>query len=97
MLAEHISIAQVNGAAHPSDRVAELDFNGLAHVRVVIINLPLRESARPNVPPQGPGLMAARLRQYGADVSLIDLNGYRITDKISLDQGNQYGRHLTVV
>ena len=42
MLAEHISIAQVNGAAHPSDRVAELDFNGLAHVRVVIINLPLR-------------------------------------------------------
>ena len=97
MLAEHISIAQVNGAAHPSDRVAELDFNGLSHVRVVIINLPLRESARPNVPPQGPGLMAARLRQYGADVSLIDLNGYRITDKISLDQGNQYGRHLTVV
>ncbi len=52
-------MTQVNDTAHPSDRVAELDFHSLKHVRMVIINLPLRESARPNVPPQGPGLMAA--------------------------------------
>lgn len=95
MLAEHISVAQVHGPVHPSDLVAELDFHSLEHVRVVIINLPLRESARPNVPPQGPGLMAARLRQHGAEVSLIDLNGYRITDKVSQGQGLSHGRHLT--
>lgn len=56
--------------------------------------MPLRESARPNVPPQGPGLMAARLREYGAKVSIIDLNSYRIMDSVAANRGLKNGRHL---
>ncbi len=62
---------------------------------VAIVNLPLREGAEPNTPPQGPGLLAARLRQYGASVSLIDLNGYRIVDDEAQRRRLPYGRHLS--
>ncbi len=57
--------------------------------------MPLRETAKPNTPPQGPGLMAARLRQYGAKVSIIDLNAYRIQDAISRARNLPLGRHIT--
>ena len=62
---------------------------------MAIINLPLRENARTNTPPQGPGLLAANLRQRNAAVSIIDLNGYRISDQLAKKRGLSYGRHLT--
>ena len=55
----------------PQEMVAELNLGDLNGVRVVFMNMPLRENAKPNTPPQGPALMAARLRQYGADPSII--------------------------
>lgn len=80
---------------HPSERVSHLRPNALQGVRVCFINMPLRESAKPNTPPQGPGLMAARLRQYGAEPTIIDLNAYRIKDKIAEEYGLAQGRHLS--
>jgi radical SAM superfamily enzyme YgiQ (UPF0313 family) len=38
--------------------------------------------------------MAARLRQYGAEVSIIDLNAYRINDESATERGLVNGRHL---
>lgn len=90
---------------HPGDIVSGTDLD-LRGVRVLFINMPLRESAKPNTPPQGPGLMAARLRQFGADATIVDLNAYRIgRENISFDDGTlsdpeaalrlPFGRHLT--
>ena len=50
----------------------------LRGLKILFINMPLRESARPNTPPQGPGLLAARLRRYGAEPTIVDINAYRI-------------------
>ncbi len=90
-----VQIAQGAPYVHPSDRVKALSFDALSGMRVCLINHPLREAARPNVPPQGPGLMAARLRQYGASPTIIDLNAYRIKDDFASSRGLQNGRHLT--
>lgn len=81
---------------HPSEGVAELSHNSLRGCRVLFINMPLRESAKPNTPPQGPGLMAARLREYGADPTIVDLNAYRIKDARSAEQNLPNGRHLSM-
>jgi hypothetical protein len=78
-----------------SDIVATLRYRALTGVRVCFINMPLREAARPNTPPQGPGLMAARLLQYGAEASIIDLNAYRIVDEEAEKLGLPNGRHLS--
>jgi len=61
--------------------ISNYSYNSLNGLKVVFVNMPLRESAKPNVPPQGPALLAARLRQYGADPIIIDLNAYRIPTK----------------
>ena len=81
--------------AHPERLLLDLRHDALYGLRVCFVNMPLREGARPNVPPQGPGLLAARLRQYGADVSIVDLNAYRIQDERASKRGLPYGRHLT--
>ena len=60
------------------------------------VNMPLRESAPPVVAPEGPALLASRLREYGVDVSILDLNAYRIKDKYSEYLGLKSGRHLTL-
>lgn|GEM_PF-830611 len=78
---------------HPSTIVDTMGFSELQGLRVLLINMPLRESAQPNTPPQGPGLLAARLREYGADVSILDLNAYRITDELAAGKPN--GRWLS--
>ena len=57
--------------------------------------MPLREAALPNTPPEGPGILAAIVRRYGGQPSIIDLNGYRIKDKLSEKRGLPNGRHLT--
>lgn len=71
-------------------------YGELAGIRIDFINMPLRESASPNTPPQGPGLMAARLRQYGAEPTIIDLNAYRIQDEDAARRDLANGRHLTL-
>ncbi len=88
----------LNKRPHPSTLVHDmLGFGSLNGVKVCFINMPLRETAKPNTPPQGPGLMAARLEQYGADVSIIDLNGDRIHDALSFKKGLVNGRHRTIL
>lgn len=66
----------------------------LKGIKVMFVNMPLRELAKPNVPPQGPGLLAANLRKHGAEVQIIDLNAYRVKDKISTEKNLTNGRHL---
>lgn len=78
---------------HPSDLVRMMSYDALKGIKVAFINMPLRETAMPNVPPEGPGLMAARLRMYGAEPTIIDLNAYRIKDAAAAGKPN--GRHLT--
>tara|TARA_R110000796_G_scaffold191896_1_gene308595 strand:+ start:301 stop:1983 length:1683 start_codon:yes stop_codon:yes gene_type:complete len=68
--------------------------NSFSGMKITFINMPLRETARPNVPPEGPAILAAIARKYGADVYIIDLNGYRIKDSLSESQGLFNGRHL---
>ena len=80
---------------HPAELVQEMTYRDLKGLTVVLINMPLRESATPNTPPQGPGLLAARLRQFGAKVSIVDLNAYRIKDETARLAGKLQGRHLT--
>ena len=81
--------------AHPGSMVTLIKHDSLRGIRVVFINMPLRESAAPNTPPQGPGLLAARLREYGAEPSIVDLNAYRIKDEDATRRNLQNGRHLT--
>lgn len=80
---------------NPVDLVADMSFGDLKGMRVVFINMPLRENAMPNTPPQGPALLAARLRMYGAEPTIIDLNSYRISDARAVAEGKaDFGRHL---
>jgi len=71
-------------------------FSILKGLQVALINMPIREGAKPNTPPLGPGLLAAQLRQFGASVSLIDLNVYRLKDKLAERQSLLNGRHLSL-
>src|SRR3989344_472798 len=82
---------------HPSEIVQQIPRGSLRGMRVMFINMPLRESAKPNTPPQGPGLMAARLRsEFGAEPSIVDLNAYRIKDEDAAARNLPHGRHLTL-
>jgi len=62
---------------HPSELNGEIGINEFRGLNVTFINMPLRESAMPNTPPEGPAILASILRRYGATVHIIDLNGYR--------------------
>src|SRR3989344_1140770 len=82
--------------AHPADIIKNIGSSDLRGLNVVFINMPLRETAIPNVTPQGPLLLATNLWQnYGVYATVIDLNAYRIKDKIAEKQGLKNGRHLT--
>jgi len=74
------------------------DYNSttFSGVKITFINMPLRESATPNVPPEGPGILAAICRMYGAEPYIIDLNSYRIQDEDSANRGLISGRYLTL-
>lgn len=81
---------------HPADVITQITPRELEGMKVLFINMPLRESARPNVTPEGPLLLATRLRkQYGVDATIIDLNAYRIKDDAAAARGLCWGRHLT--
>lgn len=77
------TVREYSAKIHPGERVATMDNNALRGLNILLINMPLRESAKPNTPPQGPALLAARARLYGAKVSILDLNAYRIHDENS--------------
>ena len=64
-------------------------------MKVTFINMPLRESALPNTPPEGPLILSSILRNDGIDVHVLDLNAYRIKDELSEKKGLPNGRHLT--
>lgn len=88
---------------HPGKIARELTPSELKGARVMLINMPLRESALPNVAPLGPALLAARLSQFGVEAALVDLNAYRIptldvrrsTFDNSSRRNPETGRHLT--
>ena len=80
---------------HPYELIKDFQSNTLNGVKVTFINMPLRESALPNTPPEGPGILASIIREYGGEPYILDLNGYRIKDKLSKKRGLTNGRHLT--
>lgn len=67
----------------------------LQGIKVTLINMPIREEAKPNNPPLGPLSLAARLISHGVEVSIVDLNAYRIIDEDSKKRGLPNGRFLT--
>ncbi len=75
--------------------VDAMDTNTLRGVSMLFINMPLRESAKPNNAPLGPALLASRLRNYGADVTILDLNAYRIKDATAMAADKPNGRWIT--
>ncbi len=81
---------------HPAEVIKEITPGYLRDLKVVFINMPLRETAVPNTTPQGPLLLATNLRDnYGVNATVIDLNGYRIKDELAQKRGLVNGRHLT--
>ncbi|MEK7589164.1 MAG: B12-binding domain-containing radical SAM protein [Patescibacteria group bacterium] len=81
---------------HPADVIKGITYRDLKGARVVFINMPLRETARPNTTPEGPLLMATNLRRNcGVDATIVDLNAYRICDEVATTRGLKWGRHLT--
>ena len=72
---------------HPYELVKDFQSNALNGVKVTFINMPLRESALPNTPPEGPGILASIIREYGGEPYILDLNGYRIKDKLAKKRG----------
>jgi len=86
-----------NNVIHPVDLTKNFNYNSLKGIKITFINMPLRESAQPNTPPEGPGILASVVRKYGAEPSIIDLNGYRIKDETSKAKDLPNGRHLTYI
>jgi len=72
--------------------ITPFEFKGM---KVTFVNMPLRESALPNTPPEGPLILAAILRKFGAEAHLIDLNAYRIKDDAAIQRDLPNGRHLS--
>ena len=83
---------------HPADVVKDITPADLSGTDVLFINMPLRETAVPNITPQGPLLLATKLRKnYGVHATILDLNGYRIKDERARERQLPNGRHLTYV
>jgi radical SAM superfamily enzyme YgiQ (UPF0313 family) len=79
----------------PHNLVKDYSYTEFKGMKITFINMPLRETATPNVPPEGPGILAAIARRYGAESHMIDLNGYRIKDDLAKARNLPNGRHLT--
>ena len=73
----------------------DLKHDSFKGIKITFINMPLRETARPNVPPEGPGILSSVARRFGAEPYIIDLNAYRIKDELAIQRGLPNGRHLT--
>ncbi|MDJ0839705.1 MAG: radical SAM protein [Acidobacteriota bacterium] len=81
---------------HPAEVTRELPGDALRGARVTLINMPIREQAKPNNGPLGPALLAARLMERGAEVTLVDLNAYRIHDHEAERRNLPNGRVLSM-
>ena len=73
---------------HPSELLKDFRNNELQRMQITFINMPLRESALPNTPPEGPGILSSIVREYGGEPHIIDLNAYRIKDEESQKRQN---------
>ena len=80
---------------HPSEYTKDIGYNTLSGMKITFINMPLRETAAPNTPPEGPGILAAISRRYGSEAHIIDLNAYRVKDELAEKRNLLNGRHLT--
>ncbi|MAG27235.1 hypothetical protein CMI47_17010 [Candidatus Pacearchaeota archaeon] len=78
-----------------TDLIKYFSHNSFKGMQITFINMPLRETAAPNVPPEGPGILAAIVRQCGAQPYILDLNAYRIKDEIATKRNLPNGRHLS--
>ncbi|MBI4125625.1 MAG: radical SAM protein [Deltaproteobacteria bacterium] len=65
---------------HPQTVVGKIAAKDLAGLKVLFINMPLRESARPNCLPNGVCLLAAQLEKYNVEPLIVDLNAYRLKE-----------------
>ncbi|MEK7201250.1 MAG: B12-binding domain-containing radical SAM protein [Patescibacteria group bacterium] len=91
-----VVVPAVRAHVHPADVVRSIPYRDVVGARVLFINMPLRETARPNTTPEGPLLLATNLRQNcGVDATIVDLNAYRIRDEIAEKRELKWGRHLT--
>jgi len=81
---------------HPSEIVKEFGPHSFDGLKITFINMPIRESATPNVPPEGPGILSSICRLYGAIPHILDLNSYRIKDDTTRAAGMPNGRYLSL-
>ena len=66
-----------------SEVLKNISYDELKGIKITFINMPLRETASPNTPPEGPGILSAIVRRYGGEPYILDLNGYRVKDKFA--------------
>lgn len=79
-----------NKYVHPKDIVKEIPRDSIRGAKIAFINMPLRESAPPNCLPYGICLLAAIVRERGADPSIVDLNGIRENTPLSDNDAKSY-------
>ena len=81
---------------NPREVIRGISARDIKGARVMLVNMPLRESAVPNCAPNGIALLASRLKLYEVEVVLVDLNAYRIKDAIAEARGLKNGRTLNL-
>ena len=59
------------------------DESELVDAKCLLINMPIREQARPNNAPLGLCLLASRLKEFKVEVDILDLNSYRVMDEVA--------------
>lgn len=89
-----LKIKTVRPYHHPAEAIQGLRRGDLKGLRVLLINMPLRESAVPNCAPNGLCILGAWLRDFGAEVTILDLNVYRVRDEAAASRGMKNGRVL---
>lgn len=96
MSMKNLPISGQKKKINPFDVIQNITHQDIECTNILFINLPLRETATPNTTPEGPLLMATNLRKnFGVNATIVDLNAYRIKDKIAESRGLPGGRHLT--
>lgn len=63
---------------HPQTVVQSITAKDLRGLKVMFVNMPLRESALPNCLPNGICVLAAQLERFDLHPIIVDLNAYRV-------------------
>ena len=87
-------MSNVSSEPEASDIVASYSLTELEGISCLLINMPIREQARPNNAPLGLCLLAGQLKKYGASAQILDLNSYRVHDRFSSSKNLKNGRVL---